>query len=755
MSDTPDGRQAEIQRRIAAALLDLVPSDPTIAPHPYLRRHLAAHAAEGHVLDDDHVPPALLAWESSAGVARLLAAGGEGAPSRPWLQTWAALEPVARGAGPLSRLASMLLSVPFSPERPGTTAPSTLDAVPVTPLWSDIARPTPAWTAGRTEVTSLATVLDAAGEPAAVAAGDASGTVRVLHLDGRPAHTPIRVHSGAVSHLVAFRGGLVVTAGTDGCVAAVDAVGGRLVRNVVVCRERTWVSSLTCYRQQGRLPRVLAAFSDGTVTAFDTGRFRPHEVPVPPLRDRRAILCAVGMPDGRDRVLFTENATVSWSDQNASAVHSRHAGRVRALLALPRPGTYAVADESGGVSLCDLTARDAVTSVGRHAAPVTSLLLTSYERRPALVSGAGDGTLRLWRLPGLTPVGGVLSAHRAPVTALTAVPGSAHGKVLSSGADRIVRAWTADRETFGQPSRTWNDVTAGALSPAPPHLLAVARASRVVVRDLAAGRQLTLLKGHRVAALAWPRVDGRLLLAAALADHTIVCVDPGTRQRTGTPMEGHHLPVRALVALSSVHGDLLASGSADGRVCVWQPATGELVKDFPDHRFTVRCLATHQGRGVSLLGSGGSDGNIRIWNADTLEQDGPTLKCDQDIINDLAFLAPDDGGLLVAAAGQDGTLKLWDVHTGRAVRELQCDDGALGAVTVVLLPGERTALAATGATGIHIWDADTARPLLRIATGSPVHTLKAVQGPRDVESSVLLAAGEAGTMAFRLHHDRL
>ncbi|NED65474.1 hypothetical protein G3I15_31560, partial [Streptomyces sp. SID10244] len=57
-------------------------------------------------------------------------------------------------------------------------------------------------------MTSLATVLDGAGEPAAVAAGDASGTVRVLHLDGRPAHTPIKVHSGAVSHLVALKGGL-------------------------------------------------------------------------------------------------------------------------------------------------------------------------------------------------------------------------------------------------------------------------------------------------------------------------------------------------------------------------------------------------------------------------------------------------------------------------------------------------------------------------------------------------------------------
>ncbi|MER6738138.1 WD40 repeat domain-containing protein [Streptomyces puniciscabiei] len=759
MPETTDGRNAEIHRQIAAALADLVPSDPSIPPHPYLRRHLAEHAAEGHVLDDEHVPPALLAWESSSEVRRLLAAGGAGSERRQWLQAWAALEPFARSTDPVSRLSSLRLarytSAPLSQSRAEPAPPPSISAAPVTPLWSDCASPAPAWTASPKEVTSLATVKNADGKAIAIAAGDNAGSLRILRLDGRLAHVPVSVHSGAISHLMALNGGLVISAGTDGCVAAVNAANGKLVRKVVVCRRQTWVSSLTSYRPHGQLPLLLAAFSDRTIEAFDTGRFLSHPIPLPPLQDRSAVLCGIEMPDGSCRLLFTERDTVNCWDGETVSVHSQHEGRVRAVLALPQPGQYAVADESGNISLCDLTNAQEVSAVGVHAAPATALLLTSYEQRPVLVSAAGDGTLRLWRLPSLAPVDGVLPAHTASVTAMTCVAGDTHDRVLSGGADRVVRSWTVDQQTFGQPPKAWNHVTASALSPSPPYLLAAARASRVIVKDLTANRQRTLLKGRKITALAWPRVRGRLQLAAALNDNTIICVDPDTNQQASTMMTGHYLPVHALVTLPSAHGELLASGSADGRLCVWQPSTGELVAQFPDHQFTVRCLATYQGAGANLLASGGSDGNVRIWDADTLQQHGRTIKCDQDIINDLAFIAPDEGGLLIAAAGQDGTLKLWDAETMQPVRQLTCSDGELGAVTAVRLPLERTALAAAGKTSIHLWDATTERPLLQIVTGSPIRSLKTVQDPRDVASSILLAAGEAGTMAFRLHHNQL
>ncbi|MFE0355891.1 WD40 repeat domain-containing protein [Streptomyces nigra] len=763
MRDSTDGRHAAIHREIAAALADLVPADPAIPPHPYLRRHLAEHAAEGNVLDDDHVPPALLAWETSSEVRRLLATDDDRSDRRQWLHAWAMLEPFARHTDPVSRLTSLRLShyaaasLPQSRARQ-TEPPQTFNATPVTPLWSHYASPVPAWTATPSDVTSLAAVESADGTATAVAAGDKDGMLRILRPDGSLSHAPIEVHRGAISHLVPLKGGLIITAGTDGCVAAVDAVHGQLIRKVIVCREHTWVSSLTAYQATGHLPLLLAAFSDGHVAAFDPGRFQIHELALPELLDSSAVMCSVQMPDGHACLLFTQRGTVNCFDGHTVSLHSRHTARVRALLPMPQAGQYAVADEDGHVSLYDLTSTAVDTApiaTARHAAPVTSLLVTSLDQQPALVSAAGDGTVRLWQIPSLKPVEGALHAHTAPVTAMTQLDGTGRRRLLTAGADRIVRSWPVDRQSFALAPKAWNHITASALSPAPSRLLAAARASRIVVRDLATNRHRTLLKGRKVTALAWPRQHGRLLLAAALNDNSIVCADLVTKRQTGPVLRGHYLPINALVALQGAQGELLASGSADGRVCVWDLEAGDLLADFGHHKLSVRCLATHRSGSGALLASGGSDGAVRVWDVDGLGQKGRTIRCDQDIINDLAFVPWHDGELLIASAGQDGTLKLWDVETGRLTDELTLTDGELGAVTALRLPMGRTALAVASQTSIHLWDATADRHLLRIVTGAPLRTLKTVPDPDGAASSILLASGEAGTMAFRLHHDQL
>ncbi|HET9379428.1 MAG TPA: hypothetical protein VFP69_01170, partial [Streptomyces sp.] len=436
--------------------------------------------------------------------------------------------------------------------------------------------------------------------------------------------------------------------------------------------------------------------------------------------------------------------------------HSRHPAPVRALLALPPSGLYVVADEGGNLAVHDLADTGggaAPVATAFHRAPVTGLLLTSLEGRPAVASSAGDGTVRLWLLPGLEPVGGDLAAHDGPVGAMTGLPDGAPARLLTGGADRMVRRWPVERPAFTRPPRAWSRVTARALSPA-PHRLAVARAARVVVRDLESGRQRTLLKGQQVTALAWPRLRGRPVLAAALGDHSVICVDPVTGQRAGATMTGHYLPVTALVAVSASRGELLVSAGRDGHVCVWDPASGTLLKDIDDHQYTVHCLATRQVPGTTLVASGGGDGRVRVWDMNTLAQHGPTIDCDQDVVNDLTFVQERDR-LLVVSAGRDGTLKLWDDRTGEKADELAFQDGELSAVTSMHLPRERTALAAAGSTSIHVWDTTTRRQLLRIVTGSPVHALKTVQDPGDEKYSILLAAGVSGTMAFRLQHDRL
>ncbi|MFE7077376.1 WD40 repeat domain-containing protein [Streptomyces sp. NPDC057620] len=769
MSDASDERQAAIHRQIAERLAELVPSDPALPPHPYLRRYLAEHAAQGHVLDDDHMPLALLAWESSSQVRRLLAA--EAAESEPdesrWLQAWATLEPFARNVDPLSRLCSLSLAryaaaVPAQTRREERRTLPHLNSVPITPLWSDRVAPTPAWTAGSTEVTALALLERQRSRAALVAAGDDVGTLRLLRLDGRLVHLLLSLHSGAITHLLPLGGSLLITAGTDGHVVAVQVEeNGQLTQQVITHRQHTWVSSLTTYHPHGSPRLLLAAFSDGTVEAFDIGRFQPQTLPLGKLTDSSALLCGIDTADAGPQLLLSMHDTVYRFDGTSTLPHSRHSGRVRALVALPELGQYAVGDEHSNVSLCDLRAESPVRTAphdaslkGGTAMPVTSLQLVALAQ-PALVSAAGDGTLRLWKLPGLKAIPGMLQAHTTPVNAMTALPGRASDRLLSSGADRIVRSWTVDEATFGQEPKAWNRVTASAVCPTPPHRLAVARASRVIIKDLPDGAEITRFKGRRVSALAWPQVGERRILAAAVG-YSIFCIDPETNQQASPEMSGHLLPIRTLVTAPSAGGDLLASAGADGTVCVWQPTTGQRLARFADHDITVRCLATHHSASHRLLASGGSDGNIRIWDVDTLQQHGPTIKCDQNIINDLAFVTPGDGEPLIAAAGQDGTLKLWDPHSRRATRTLNCHDGEISAVTSLRLPFGRTALAAAGKTSIHVWDvAASAQPLLQIITGSPVKTLKTVQDPNESGSSILLASGEAGSMAFRLHHGQL
>ncbi|MFJ2704801.1 WD40 repeat domain-containing protein [Streptomyces sp. NPDC087428] len=762
MSDADEG-QAAIHRQIAAKLAELVPGDPALPPHPYLRRHLAEHAAQGHVLNDDHVPLALLAWESSAQVRRLLAAGGDKSEGSRWLQAWATLEPFTQGIGPVSRLSSLRLAryaaaLPSQTREETTVAPS-FTSIPITPLWSDRAVPTPAWTASSTEVTSLAVLNRHRSRTAAVAAGDNVGTLRILRFDGRLVHVPLSLHSGAITHLLPLDGGLLITAGADGRVVAVGEENGQLTHQVITHRKQTWVSSLTTYHPEGHPRLAVAAFSDRTLEAFDVGTFQPRILPIGQLTDSSTLLCSINTPDAGPQLLVSMDDTVYRFDGNSTVPHSRHSGRVRALLALPEPGHYAVGDENSTVSLCDLkvagtvrSARHDAASAGGAPTPVISMQLVSLARGPALVSAAGDGTLRLWKLPNLLAVPGMLQAHTAPVNAMTYLPERGPGRLLSGGADRVVRSWTVDEATFGQEPKAWNRVTASAVSPTPPHLLALARASRIIIKDLATSTEITRLKGRRVTALAWPLVGRRRVLAAAVGS-SIICIDPETNLQTSPEMAGHLLPIRALVAVPSADGDLLASAGSDGRVCVWQPSTGERLACFGDHEISVRCLATYQSNQHRLLASGGSDGNIRIWDADALQQHGSTIKCDQNIINDLAFVTPDDGDPLIAAAGQDGTLKLWNLRTHHTVRALSCSDGELSAVTSVRLPFGRTALAAAGRTSIHVWDTTTTeRPLLQIVTGSPIVNLKTVQDPHQVASSILLASGEAGSMALRLHH---
>ncbi|OLR95077.1 WD40 repeat domain-containing protein [Actinokineospora bangkokensis] len=263
-----------------------------------------------------------------------------------------------------------------------------------------------------------------------------------------------------------------------------------------------------------------------------------------------------------------------------------------------------------------------------------------------------------------------------------------------------------------------------------------------------------IINGHTggvVAAVAVPMPDGRTLIATGSIDGTVRLWDPVTGTQVGDPLTGHDDGVVAAVPMSDGR-TLIATGSIDGTVRLWDPVTGTQVGNpLTGHRGGVRAVAAvPMPDGRTLIATGGDDGRVRLWDPATGTQVGDALTGHDGWVWAVAAVAMPDGRTLIATGSRDGTVRLWDPATGTQVgNPLTGHDGGVRAVAAVAvpMPDGRTLIATGGDDGrVRLWDPATGTQVGNPLTGHDGGVVAVAAVPMPDGRTLLATGGADGTV---------
>ena len=490
-----------------------------------------------------------------------------------------------------------------------------------------------------------------------LAAAGEDGTVRLWDVQTRTPHGNPLQESSAKVRAVAFSpdGRLLASAGDDGVVRLRDAHSLRPVGNLSKSPSRQ--ISAIAFAPDSRT--IATASSDGAVRLWDV-RTRTLREELPSTGSR--LLSIAYSPSGQ-MLAASDLAGAVWLWDLRSSTH-------RGPLDAHDGPVYGVAFSRDGRTLASSGYRDDTVRLwnvrsGRQTAALRghtgAVVSVAFSRDGSLASSAYDPTVRLWAVPGGTPLQHVLRGHRGR---LADVAFSSDGRTLASAGldDRTVRLWGAG-----------------------------------------SGRALGVLPtGDGVESVAFSP-NGRMLASGGHDGSVHLWKLPGRRPLRSIPARGG-----AVLSIAfSPDGGLLAAAGHDGRVRLWDVNRRRLVWTFRGHQSDVSGIAFSPDR--RMLASVGVDGTVRLWDVPG-RRPLVQLRLGDDPPQSVAFASD---GRTLAVGRLMGAVQLWDVRRRQWIAPT-LRDGTSPVAGVAFSSDDRTLASADADGALNLWDVREHRRLARL-----------------------------------------
>ncbi|MDX2042062.1 MAG: protein kinase [Acidobacteriota bacterium] len=386
-----------------------------------------------------------------------------------------------------------------------------------------------------------------------------------------------------------------------------------------------------------------------------------------------------------------------------------HRDRILAVAFAPDGKLLASAGADQTIKLWDTTNWREVASLTGHSQMIRAVAFSPDGK--TLVSGSEDRFVKLWDVAARRELS-TIRGHGGKVYSLAFSP---DGQTLATASDdHTVKLWdmTANTQAFTELTGHTDEVDVAAFSPDGKIIATAGDDKTIKLWDAASGQALKTLTGH----ISWVQSqafspDGKRLASADRKGNLIFWDTASGNQLLNLQAfqqdvfsvafspNGQHLVVAGL-------DDLQKTNELRFGIRVLDSISGQLRASIIGHKDRLRSV-TYSPDG-KLLATAGGDQLIKIWNAETGQELG-TLAGHQGEIWKLAF-SPD--GRTLASGSRDRTIRFWDVATGRELSRLDAHSDSV--YSVAFSPdGRRLASASTDRT-IKLWDVATRQELLTL-----------------------------------------